>query len=96
MYENQFCVVRTDRAGVFFAKVDKLEGSTAQLRDARRLWRWYGATECLQLAQEGVKQPGDCKFTLTVPTLTVLGVIEVIPCTEAAAKILAGVKTWKM
>lgn len=96
MYENQFCVVRTDRAGVFFAKVDKLEGSTAQLRDARRLWRWYGATECLQLAQEGVKQPGDCKFTLTVPTLTVLGVIEVIPCTEAAAKSLAGVKTWKM
>lgn len=96
MYENQFCIVRTDRAGVFFAKVDKLEGSTAQLRDVRRLWRWYGATECLQLAQEGVKRPNDCSFTLVVPTMTVLGVIEIIPCTEAAANSLSGVKVWKM
>ena len=96
MYENQFCIVRTDRAGVFFAKVDKLEGNTAQLRDVRRLWRWNGATECLQLAQEGVKSPSQCMFTLVVPTMTVLGVIEIIPCTETAANSLSGVKVWKM
>ena len=95
MYENQFCIVRTSRAGVFFAKVDKLEGSTAQLRDVRRLWYWSGASECLQLAQEGVKKPMACKFTLTVPTMTVLDVIEVIPCTEEAAANIAGVKAWK-
>ena len=96
MYENRFCIVRTNRAGVFFAKVDKLEGSTAQLRGVRRLWRWVGATECLQLAQEGVKYPEDCKFTLVVPTMTVLDVIEIIPCTEAAAASLSGVPVWKM
>ena len=95
MYENRFCIVRTNRAGVFFARVYKLEGSTAQLRDVRRLWYWSGASECLQLAQEGVKNQGSCKFTLMVPTMTVLDVIEVIPCTEEAAANIAGVKVWK-
>ena len=96
MYENQFCIVRTSSAGVFFAKVEKLEGSTAQLRDVRRLWRWAGATECLQLSSEGVQYPADCKFTIAVSTMTVLGVIEIIPCTMNAAKSLSGVPVWKI
>lgn len=44
---------------------------------------------------EGVKRPGNCKFTVTVPTMTVLGVIEIIPCTEAAVSSIEGVPVWK-
>ena len=97
MYDNKFCIVRCDRAGVFFARVESLEESgRAELRDARRLWYWDGAASLSQLALEGVTKPRDCKFTVTVPEMTVLQVIEVIPCTEQAVESINGVPVWKM
>ena len=95
MYEGKPCIVRTDRAGVFFARITFMNGSTADLADARRLWYWDGAASLSQLAAEGVKRPQNCKFTVTVPTMTVFGVIEVIPCTEAAIASIEGVPVWK-
>ena len=35
-------------------------------------------------------------FTVTVPSIEVLGVIEVIPCTEKAIESIEGVEVWKM
>lgn len=96
MYEGKLCIVRTDRAGVFFARITFMNGSTADLADVRRLWYWDGAASLSQLAAEGVKRPQNCKFTVTVPTMTVLGVIEVIPCTEAAIASIEGVPVWKI
>lgn len=96
MYENQFCIVRCYGAGVFFARVESLDGQTAQLRDARRIWYWAGAASLSQLATEGTKAPGDCKFTVTVPQMTVTQVIEIIPCSEQAIASIGGVKEWKI
>lgn len=96
MYDNQFCIVRCDRAGVFFARVESLDGQTAKLRDARRIWYWAGAASLSQLAQEGTKRPSECRFTVTVPQMTVLQVIEVIPCTAEAAESIQVVPVWKM
>lgn len=96
MYENQLCIVRCYGAGVFFARVESLDGQTAQLRDARRLWYWDGAASLSQLAMEGVKAPENCRFTVTVPKLTVTQVIEIIPCTEQATASINGVSVWKM
>lgn len=96
MPENKFCIIRCNRSGVFFAKVRKLEGDVAELAEARRLWYWDGAASLSQLAMEGVKRPGNCKFTVTVPAMTVLGVIEVIPCTDEAVESIKGVPVWKM
>ena len=95
MYDGKFCIVRTNRAGVFFARIASMHGSTADLEDARRLWYWDGAASLSQLAMEGVKRPGNCKFTVTVPAMTVLDVIEVIPCTEAAVANIESVPVWK-
>lgn len=96
MPENKFCIIRCNRAGVFFAKVRKLDGDVAELAEARRLWYWAGAASLSQLAMEGVKRPGNCKFTVTVPAMTVLGVIEVIPCSDEAVENIKGVPVWKM
>lgn len=96
MYENQFCIVRCYGAGVFFARVESLEGQTAQLRDARRLWRWDGAASLSQLATEGTKRPEGCRFTVTVPQMTVTQVIEIIPCSEQAIASIGGVREWKI
>lgn len=72
-----------------------MEGQTAKLRNARRLWYWDGAASLSQLAAEGTVAPRNCKFTVTVPSMTVFGVIEVIPCSSAAAAIIEAVPEWK-
>lgn len=92
---NQKYIIRCDRAGVFYAEIKERRGSEADLVNSRRLWYWDGAASLSQLATEGVTRPERCKFTVTVPSMTVLGVIEVIPCTEAAVKSIDGVRVWK-
>lgn len=88
-------IIRADRAGVFFGTLKEKDGSEVTLTDCRRLWRWYGAASISQLAVEGTKQPRDCKFTLVVPIITILGVIEIIPCTDQAIKSIESVEVWK-
>ena len=92
---NQKYIIRCDRSGVFYAEIKERRDSEADLVNARRLWYWDGAASLSQLATEGVKRPDNCKFTVTVPSMTVLGVIEVIPCTEAACVSIDGVRVWK-
>jgi len=88
-------IIRADRAGVFFGTLKEKNGSEVTLTDCRRLWYWHGAASISQLAVEGTKRPSDCKFTLTVPIITILGVIEIIPCSEQAIKSIESVEVWK-
>lgn len=88
-------IIRADRAGVFFGTLKEKNGSEVVLTDCRRLWRWEGAASLSQLAVEGTKRPNNCKFTLVVPIISILGVIEIIPCTREAIKSIEGVAIWK-
>ena len=92
---EQFYIIRCDSAGVFFANIKERNGSEAVLTNCRRLWFWNGACSLSQLAVDGTCTPKDCKFSVTVPEMTVLGVIEVIPCTEKACESIKAVKEWK-
>ena len=93
--KNQKYIIRCDRAGVFYAEIKERRGSEADLVNARRLWYWEGAASLSQLATEGVKAPENCKFTVTVPSMTVRGVIELIPCSKVAVQSIDGVPEWK-
>lgn len=88
-------IIRADRAGVFFGTLEAKDGSEATLTNVRRLWYWDGAASLSQLAVSGTTNPRDCKFTVVVPEMTVLGVIEIIPCTEAAIESIEGVREWR-
>ena len=92
---EQFFIIRTDRAGVFYARIAERRGSEADLLDTRRMWYWSGAASLSQLATEGVSKPRDCKFTVVVPSMTVLGVIEVIPVSDQARATIEGVPEWR-
>lgn len=92
---EKWYIIRADRAGVFFGHIKERRGSEADLTDVRRLWYWDGAASLSQMAVDGVKRPENCKFTVTVPTMTVLGVIEVIECSDIAAEIIREVPEWK-
>ena len=92
-------IIRASRAGVFFGTVkevnDTAAGREVVLQDSRRLWYWAGAASLSQLALEGTKRPGDCKFTVVVPEHSVIQVIEIIPCSEEAVKSIEAVKVWR-
>lgn len=88
-------IIRGDRSGVFFGTLAAKEGQEVKLEDCRRIWYWDGAASLSQLAKEGVTNPKDCKFTVTVSEIIITDVIEIIPCADEAARIIEGVKEWK-
>lgn len=93
--KEQYYIVRSDRAGVFFGNIQERNGSEVTMKNVRRIWYWDGAASLSQLAMEGVKHPVNCKFTVTVPEMTILRVIEIITCTDAAVSNIKGVAEWK-
>lgn len=92
---NKKVIIRADRAGVFFGTLKEKDGGEVTLTNARRLWYWDGAASISQLAKDGTTAPNNCKFTVTVEEITILGVIEIIPCTDKAIKSIEGVPEWK-
>ena len=93
--ETNKVIVRADRAGVFFGEIKERNGSEVVMTNVRRLWYWDGAASLSQLATEGVSKPQNCKFTVTVTKMTILGVIEIISCTEQAVKSINSVPVWR-
>ena len=92
---EQYYIIRADRAGVFFGQIESKNGDEVTMKNVRRLWYWNGACSLSELATNGTKRPDDCKFTVTVESMTILGVIEVIKCTDKAVKSIKAVKEWK-
>lgn len=97
---NEKVIIRSDRAGVFFGTLTEAEPCgdkyTVQLTQCRRLWYWSGAASLSQMAAEGVKNPNQCKFSMTVDSITIMGAIEILPCTENAIANLTAVPTWRI
>lgn len=93
---EQYYIIRADRAGVFFGQIESRNGDEVTMRNVRRIWYWDGANSISQLAVDGTAKPNNCKFTVTVEQMTILGVIEIIPCTEKATKSIMAVREWKI
>ena len=91
-------IVRTNRAGVFYGTLSEYDADirTAELTSTRRIWCWSGAASLSQLANEGVKDPSNCRFTVVVPVMQVMEVIEILPCSKEAIDSIEGVKIWRM
>ncbi|MGD2065773.1 MAG: hypothetical protein PVI43_01210 [Candidatus Bathyarchaeota archaeon] len=90
-----YVMCRTFSAGVFAGYLERREGKEVVLKKARRIWRWAGAASLSQLAQSGTSKPEDCKFPEEVDEVLLTEVIEIIPITEAAKKIIDSVPVWK-
>lgn len=93
---EKYYIVRADRAGVFAGNIKERNGGEVTMTNVRRIWYWDGAASLSQMAIDGVKKPQNCKFTVTVPEMIILGVIEIIPCTDEAEKNIKGVPEWKI
>ena len=91
----EYKIVRTDKAGVFAGYVESRNGAEIEMVNVRRLWYWDGAASLSQLAMEGVSKPDNCKFPIEVDRMTILGVIEILNCTQQAQNSIKGVEIWK-
>lgn len=92
-------IIRSYAAGVHYGYLkeveDTLSGRVAKLVNTRRIWYWSGAASLSQMALEGVKNSNDCKFSVEIPENEIVNVIEIIPISESALKILNSVPVWK-
>ena len=93
--KNKYVIVRSDRAGVFFGKLFEKKGQEVTLTECRKLHYWTGAAAVEEIAMIGTITPDACRFTVVVPSMTICGVIQVIPCTEVSVEVIKAVKEWK-
>ncbi len=92
---SEYVIVRTKNAGVHFGILKSRTGDEVSLTDTRRIWYWDGAASLSELAMHGASKPKNCKFTVTLPEITILGAIEIIPCTDAASEAIRAVPEWR-
>lgn len=95
MSNNQYYIVRCNRAGVFFGQIKERNEKEVVMTGVRKLWYWDGACAVEQLAVDGTKNPNGCKFTIAVEEMSVMDPIQIIPCSDKAAKSIKGVAVWK-
>jgi len=93
-------LIRTYSSGVFYGYLVKKEDSIGHykvvLRKAKRIFYWSGACSLSQLAEEGTKNPKDCKIAMELSEdLELPNAIEILGITEKAKKNLDGVAIWK-
>jgi hypothetical protein len=93
-YIGKYVIVRTYSAGVFFAILKKIDKDTAILDSSRRIWKWVGATELTDLAVHGVTDKVESRISVVSHGRIVLGVNEIILCSEKCIKNINSIKTW--
>jgi len=92
----KYSVVRTYSAGVHIGYVSDFATKNPQqitLLKSRRLHYWDKAASLSQVSIDGV---GDgSRIAMEIPEITLTDAVEVIPCSEKAAKFFKAAKAWK-
>lgn len=91
---SKYKIVRTYSAGVFAGEIVSRDGQEVIMKNARRIWYWSGAASLSQLAQEGTKDPANCKFPVAVDRVYLLQAVEILDVTPHAQKSIEGVPVW--
>jgi hypothetical protein len=76
-------LVRTYSAGVHIGTLKSREGKEVVLTNARRLWSWAGAFTLSAVCTKGVDR-SNSRISVSVPEITLLDAIEIIPVAETA------------
>ena len=90
-----YCIVRGYQSVVWAGYVKSQEGTKVVLLNVRNIWYWKGAASLSQLSQEGIKDLSDSKITQEIPEFTMLDANSILPCSEAAKKLIAESPVWK-
>jgi len=88
------CIIRTYASGVHFGEIIDQSGRQVELKNARRLWRWDAAPNGISLSEIAIHGPtGDrSRICQTVPYMTILDALEIIPTSDVATKMIENYK----
>ena len=77
-------IIRTRDAGVHVGELVSHDGVQCVLANAHRIYRWRGANTLNELSLRGAAQDFT-RISERVPRITIVGVCEVLPCSDEAA-----------
>lgn len=88
-FVGKYVICRCESAGVHAGVLVSQSGDQAVLKNSRRLWSWTanGGVALSGLSQHGLKTG---KIDTMLPELALTGVIETIPCSDAASESING------
>lgn len=87
-------MVRGIQSGVYFGELVSQNKQEVEMRNVRNLWLWDGANTLLELAENGAKNTSDCKFSITVDSIILTDICEIVLCSDKAIKNIEGVAEW--
>jgi hypothetical protein len=80
----QRVIVRTQSAGVHYGTLAARRGTELDLADAKRVWSWQGRNTLHEISKRGVGSGS--RVSEAVDSITLLNVIEIIPCADEAVR----------
>ena len=87
--DMKYCIVRSRDQGVMCGYVEKIEGSSVVMHEARQMWKWHSTFVLVDLAEKGPRKEASCKFSVAASQpLLVIGACAVMMCTQTAADAL--------
>ncbi len=93
-YIGKRVIVRTYSAGVFYAILKKIDKDTAILDDSRRIWKWVGASELTDLAENGIKNKAESKISIPSNGRLLNNWNEILPCSDKCIKNIDSIPNW--
>jgi hypothetical protein len=89
--KSKAVLVRTYSAGVHYGELVSRTGKEVTLKNARRIWRWFGAWTLNEIATAGLDIEKS-KIAAPVSSVVLTEAIEILDCTPAAIKSLESAK----
>ena len=88
---NKMVIIRSDKSGVWFGRLQHVEGHDARIQDARRVYYWEGAGSCSGLAASG---PSSGKICEPLKAVVVVDFCECLEADDIAIDRFAKVSPW--
>ena len=89
--KSNYSIVRLGGGNVFAGNVVCRNENEVVMKNVRQLWFWDGAVNLCGLADHGVRDPENCKFSHPVPQAKLTELIGIYPATEHATKSIMAV-----
>lgn len=89
-------VVRGIQSGVFFGILVDRNGQEVELKNSRNIWDWEGAANLNQIATDGIKNLKNSRISMSVDTMVLTEICEIVLLSEKAIANLEGAKEWRV
>ena len=95
-HRGKIVLVRDNMAGIHVGELVSFDpaNKTCELRNARKVWQWFGAGSCHGVAAHGLDTDRS-KVAPMVEAVISTNVCEIVLCTSAGADSVLGAPEWK-